>query len=71
MKILKHGNIELIINKRITFTCPKCNCVFEANNLEYNQKQDCHNDMYYHVSCPECGCVCIRDAKSINNIRGI
>ena len=60
MKILKHGNIELAIKKKVVFTCPKCNCIFEANNLEFSENFDCRNDYYYRSTCPECGGSCMK-----------
>ena len=57
IKIIKQGNL-----KRITyrFTCPKCECIFEADGydvvseLSRNAKGDCCNQRQL-AKCPCCG----------------
>lgn len=52
MKILKHGKMK----DRI-FTCPVCECQFQAEIGEY----DCYEDfglIVFQVVCPECGNIC-------------
>ena len=75
MKILQHGTTEQIQNRKIQFKCNKCACIFEANNTEYKPKMDYKNDVYYHVACPECGNICLKDSINASqnyiNFRGI
>ncbi len=36
MKIIKQGDKTKAIDNQKTFKCTHCNCVFEADNREYN-----------------------------------
>lgn len=54
MKILVAGNPEKAKNA-ITFTCPKCGCVFIADETDYVFHVDFRNESWYEVRCPTCG----------------
>lgn len=54
MKILKHGNPELL-KKTKRFRCTQCGCEFEADHCEYTHITDDHYDSYIWCDCPECG----------------
>lgn len=54
MKIVNHGTYALL---PITFKCPRCDCVFEADGCE------CYfigraNDIVALCNCPECRWAC-------------
>lgn len=62
MKILKHGDVDLIDKKRQVhyFTCHYCRCEFTADATEYTSDSDSptlfDSDLIFgSVICPECG----------------
>lgn len=61
MKILKHGDSEIIrnLNNFVQFHCQTCHCIFEADHSEYTQKvyYDLNNIVesgFYIAACPDC-----------------
>lgn len=54
MKIIKHGNLEKLKQKKY-FICQKCGCELEADNTEYQSRQVEYNDIGYFIKCPDCG----------------
>lgn len=40
MKILKHGNPDIIKNWTTTFTCTRCECEFAANMSDLTHDSD-------------------------------
>lgn len=69
MKIISHGDRSKI-EKELTFTCPRCFCVFTMIKGEYEEKTvkalDVRNEEYdttvYIAKCPEpfCGYADVR-----------
>lgn len=60
MKILKHGDIDLIDDKKQVhyFTCNYCHCEFTADETEYTTTDTTLYDSnltFGSVVCPECG----------------
>jgi len=60
MNILKHGDPELISNKKQIkyFTCDYCHCEFTANETEYESEHTTlmgYDVSIYSTTCPECG----------------
>lgn len=60
MKILKHGDIDLIDDKKQVhyFTCNYCHCEFTADETEYTSDSTVifDNGLSFGFSiCPECG----------------
>ena len=56
MKIIKHGDLDKARKKSLyplMFTCPDCECVFAADNTEYEWGDQIHPGPY--VDCPCCG----------------
>ena len=64
MKIIKHGKKPE--PKILRFECPKCGCVFEAEDNECGTLE-CGNlrgeplTTLYEIDCPECGEVVTTD----------
>ena len=56
MKIIKQGKskeeVDRIINRVIQFECPICDCVFEADDTEYEYQ---FNPKWWVCKCPNCG----------------
>lgn len=62
MKIIKNGSKERMLNIR-RFECINCGCIFEADDSEYEEKED-YNGIsqigseyaykYYYCECPFC-----------------
>lgn len=54
MKILKDGDLNRVRGIR-RFECPRCGCIFEADNKEYtheySQREACG---WYSIQCPTC-----------------
>lgn len=71
MKILKHGNPDIIKNWTTTFTCTRCECEFEVNFSDLtadssvqgvdlfirllDNPNDLTDVLIYKTYCPECG----------------
>ena len=51
MKILVEGKLDNL--KQTKFECPRCGCVFIANEMEYRAEAEFYG--YYTVMC-ECPC---------------
>ena len=51
MKILVEGKLDNL--KETKFECPRCGCVFVANEMEYRAEAEFYG--YYTVMC-ECPC---------------
>jgi nitrate/TMAO reductase-like tetraheme cytochrome c subunit len=61
MKILKHGDAEIIrkLNNFVQFHCQTCHCIFEADYTEYTQtfRYSLTNVVefgFYTATCPDC-----------------
>lgn len=66
MKIIKHGKKPEPLNPVKRFECPRCGCVFEADDSEYYHgtegwgQANCHGvevHLYFYCKCPECDAV--------------
>lgn len=60
MKILKHGDVDLINEKKKVkyFTCNYCHCEFTADETEYTSDSTIlfgSELSYGNAICPECG----------------
>lgn len=71
MKILKHGNPDIIKNWTTTFACTRCKCEFEVNSSDLtadssvqgvdlfikllDNPNDLTDVLIYKTHCPECG----------------
>ena len=57
MKVIKEGKskdvYEKIIRKTRIFTCNVCDCVFEADDVEYKYHY-VMGDEWYTCDCPNC-----------------
>ena len=58
MKIITQGKsleeVERIRKKTKRFGCSTCNCVFEADEGEYNAEEE-YTFVSYFCICPNCG----------------
>lgn len=65
MKIIKRGNKHKL-NQSILFQCSTCDCIFEANNTEYNKSYQ-NNEIYFYCDCPFCKNLCTK--KSLHKLK--
>lgn len=51
---MKKGNSDRI-NKKLTFSCENCGCIFTACNTDYKfQCNQYGNESWYEIKCPYC-----------------
>lgn len=54
IKILKKGNLNRF-NKKLTFSCKDCGCIFTACNTDYKiQYSQREGEGWYEITCPYC-----------------
>lgn len=58
MKIIKQGKskeeLKAILNKTKRFECNTCGCIFEADEVEYDEEDDFYT-CHFYCKCPNCG----------------
>lgn len=52
VKILKKGNLNRV-NKKLTFSCENCGCIFTACNTDYKFQYG-QGEGWYEIMCPYC-----------------